>query len=335
MSESREEMLKRTALLKQRQSLDLESKVIMSKRRIMEWYNHFDGNVYVAFSGGKDSTVLLDLVWSLFPDVPAVHSNTGLELRDIKDFVRDVDKNGLTSIVNGRRVYRRGEVVQVRPEKNFKRVIEEDGFALISKKQSKGLRVLKQGRTPETANMYDLFDKGVTSQGHEAPRWKVSEKWRHLVDSDVKISEKCCDYLKKDPTKLYKKQTGRVEFTGMMAEEGGFRGSIVECNAFGNAQPKSAPMLFWTESDIWEYINTRKLRISKAYKWQLNEFGERVPPEHRTGCAFCMFGVHLEKGENRFQKLYRRDRRMWNTAINKLGLSKPLDLINVKYIPED
>ncbi|TMO61619.1 class V aminotransferase, partial [Pseudoalteromonas aurantia] len=50
---------------------------------------------------------------------------------------------------------------------------------------------------------------------------------------------------------------------------------------------------------------------------------------------FCMFGVHLEKGANRFQKLYHRDRRMWDTAINKLGLKKPLDLIDVKYIPDD
>lgn len=108
MSESRIEMLKRQSLLKQRQSLDLESKVMMSKRRIIEWYNYFDGDVYVAFSGGKDSTVLLDLVWSLFPDVPAVHSNTGLELRDIKDFVRLVAKQGLTSIHRNRRVYRRG-----------------------------------------------------------------------------------------------------------------------------------------------------------------------------------------------------------------------------------
>lgn len=327
--------LQKLAVVRQRQSLDLESKIQMTKKRIREWYEHFDGDVYVAFSGGKDSTVLLDLVWSIYPDVPAVFSNTGLELRDIKDFVRDTAKRGLTSIVNGRRVWRKGEVVQVRPIKNFKQVIEEDGFALISKKQSKAIRVMQQGPTEKTKNMYRLFDTGINRDGNFSSRWKLANKWRYIVDSNIKVSEKCCDYLKKDPTKAYKKETGRFEFTGMMSQEGGFRGAIEECNAYSNREPKSAPMLFWLEEDVIQYIETRKLKISKAYRWQKNEFGVLVEPETRTGCAFCMFGVHLEKGVNRFQKLYHRDRRMWDTAINKLGLKKPLDLIDVKYIPAD
>ena len=321
--------------MKQRQSLDTESKVIMTKRRIREWYEHFDGDVYVAFSGGKDSTVLLDLVWSIYPDVPAVFSNTGLELRDIKDFVRFTAKRGLTSIVNGKRVWRNGDVVQVRPEKNFKEVIEDDGYALIGKRQSKQIRTLKQGLTEKNKNVYKLYDEGITSEGRDAPRWKLANKWRFLIDEDIKISEKCCDHLKKNPTKKYEKDTGRVKFTGMMAVEGGYRGDIEECNAFHQKEPASQPMIFWLEDDVINYIESRKLKISKAYKWQKNEFGETVEPEKRTGCAFCMFGVHLEKGTNRFQKLYKRDRRMWDVAINKLGLKKPLDLIDVKYIPDD
>ena len=46
--------------LRQMQSLPLEAKIRMTERRITEWYEAFDGNVYVSFSGGKDSTVLLD-----------------------------------------------------------------------------------------------------------------------------------------------------------------------------------------------------------------------------------------------------------------------------------
>ncbi|TMO75318.1 phosphoadenosine phosphosulfate reductase family protein [Pseudoalteromonas aurantia] len=327
--------IQKLAVIRQRQSLDLEAKIQMTKKRIREWYEHFDGDVYVAFSGGKDSTVLLDLVWSIYPDVPAVFSNTGLELRDIKDFVRDTAKRGLTSIVNGRRVWRKGEVVQVRPVKNFKQVIEEDGFALVGKKQSKAIRVLQGGKTEKNKNMFKLYDEGVNSKGQLSPRWKLANKWRFLINEDIKISEKCCDHLKKNPTKKYAKETGRKSMTGVMAEEGGFRGAIESCNGFDQREPNSAPMLFWLEKDVIQYIETRKLKISKAYRWQKNEFGVLVEPETRTGCAFCMFGVHLEKGVNRFQKLYHRDRRMWDTAINKLGLKKPLDLIDVKYIPDD
>ena len=64
--------------LKQKQSLPLEAKIAMTLRRIREWYEYWDGNVYVSFSGGKDSTVLLHLVRQHYPGVPAVFSDTGL-----------------------------------------------------------------------------------------------------------------------------------------------------------------------------------------------------------------------------------------------------------------
>ena len=47
----------RRMFLKQRQSLPLTIKIAMSLRRIREWYEQHNGLVYVAFSGGKDSTV--------------------------------------------------------------------------------------------------------------------------------------------------------------------------------------------------------------------------------------------------------------------------------------
>ena len=52
--------------------LSLDEKIKQSKMLIMDWYYQFKGQVYVAFSGGKDSTVLLHLVRSMFPEVPAV-----------------------------------------------------------------------------------------------------------------------------------------------------------------------------------------------------------------------------------------------------------------------
>lgn len=65
--------------LAQMQSLPLEAKLVMTERRIREWYDHYDGNVYVSFSGGKDSTVLLDICRKLYPNIPAVFVDTGLD----------------------------------------------------------------------------------------------------------------------------------------------------------------------------------------------------------------------------------------------------------------
>ena len=75
-------------VLKQYQALPLRAKVNMSLNRIREWYDHFGGDVCVSFSGGKDSTVLVDLVHKVYPDVPIVFSNTGLEFPDIQKFAK-------------------------------------------------------------------------------------------------------------------------------------------------------------------------------------------------------------------------------------------------------
>lgn len=63
--------------LKELQALPLSRKIAITQSRIIEWYNYFNGNVYISYSGGKDSTVLADLVHRIFPDVPLVYSNTG------------------------------------------------------------------------------------------------------------------------------------------------------------------------------------------------------------------------------------------------------------------
>ena len=64
--------------LKMLQALPLDIKIKKTELRIKEWYEEFDGQVYVSRSGGKDSDVLGDIVKRLYPDVPHVFVNTGL-----------------------------------------------------------------------------------------------------------------------------------------------------------------------------------------------------------------------------------------------------------------
>ena len=75
----------------QKQSQPLEVKIEIAKRRIEEWHETWGGQIYVSFSGGKDSTVLLHLVRSVYPDVVGVFSNTGLEFPEIVEFVKTID----------------------------------------------------------------------------------------------------------------------------------------------------------------------------------------------------------------------------------------------------
>ena len=118
--------------LRQKQSLPLMAKVHMSQARIREWYDHWQGNVFVSYSGGKDSTVLAHLVHEYFPDVPLVVSNTQLEYPEIQAFAKKI---GATF---------------VRPKMMFSEVISTYGYPIISKEVSeciKGARVIKKKLT--------------------------------------------------------------------------------------------------------------------------------------------------------------------------------------------
>ena len=74
------------------QSLPLDIKIRMTENRIRDWYNHYGGDVYCSFSGGKDSAVLRDIISKTqgVYDIPSVFCDTGLEYPEIKAFVKSV-----------------------------------------------------------------------------------------------------------------------------------------------------------------------------------------------------------------------------------------------------
>ena len=98
------------------QAWPLERKIRESQTKIREWYEHYGGKVFVSFSGGKDSTLLLDLVRGLYPDVPAAYADTGMEYPEIQDFVRSIPN-----------------VVWLQPIMPFTQIIEQYGYPVIGK----------------------------------------------------------------------------------------------------------------------------------------------------------------------------------------------------------
>lgn len=102
--------------LKILQNYPLSLKIEKTKLRIMEWVNHYgEENVYISFSGGKDSTVLLDIARSMYPNMQAVFSNTGLEFPEIVQFVKTFDnvevvRPGMCDLSYMSSITRRGRV---------------------------------------------------------------------------------------------------------------------------------------------------------------------------------------------------------------------------------
>lgn len=316
MSDTIENKNKFTNLdLKEMQNWDLDRKIATSLARISEFNAHFPHKTYISFSGGKDSTVLLHLVRRLYPDTPAVYVDTGLEYPEVREFALS-QKN----------------VVKLTPEMNFKKVIQTYGYPVISKEQSAFIQEYRDTHSEKLRN--------IRWNGNNYGRGKISKKWRFMVDAPFKISDKCCDIMKKNPAKKYEKQNDMHPIIGVMAEESAQRKSnwlMYGCNMFGSERPISKPLSFWTEQDILEYLVRYDLPYAKVYgeivrggNGKLSTTGAK-----RTGCMFCMFGCHLEKDPNRFQRLKITHPKVWEFCMKPwseggLGMKEVLDYIGIK-----
>ena len=360
--------------LKELQALDLNHKIMITQARIIDWYEHYNGNVCVSFSGGKDSTVLLHIARQLYTGIPAVFSNTGLEYPEIQRFVKSFDNVDI-----------------VTPSMNFGQVISTYGYPLIGKEVAEAIyyarRIRPSGErererevwrkqrellgqrqsaskgscwatelleeagtggqnrrraeisgsltTDENLNRQrragivngETGEGGAFSDGEEQFGEKSQfnkEKWLPLArDVPILISHKCCHRMKKSPMHKYQTSHGYKPILATLAEESRVRKQAWirhGCNAFESKNPMSQPMSFWTEQDVLTYIVKYNVPIASVYGdiVSVGEDGNSYPAAdvlgnvqcnlkcsgcQRTGCIFCAFGAHLEKGETRFQRL--------------------------------
>lgn len=300
--------------LYQWQALPLSVKLRMTQERIRSWVNEYgEDGVYVSFSGGKDSTVLLDIVRKMYPGVVAMFSDTGLEYPEIREFVKTFDN-----------------VDWVKPKMTFKEVIEKYGYPFISKEVSLTIYELQKskndGKDYTKLAQYKRLTGTYTVNGKKA---FSREKYKFLLDDDApKIGSRCCNVMKKNPSKDYEKQTGRKAILGTMASESKLRTLKwleTGCNGFELTRPTSKPMSFWTDQDVLLYIKQNNLPICSIYGDIVEDLGEddvagqmtisdldgwqdvgifdaerkrlKTTGCERTGCMFCGYGCHLNNDQ--------------------------------------
>lgn len=275
-------------------ALPVEMKAVYSKMIIQRFYIEQKGKVYVSFSGGKDSTVLLDLARSMYPDVPAVFADTGLEFPEIRVFVKATEK-----------------VEMVRPEMSFRQVVMTKGYPVVSKEVAHTIDQAQRG-CPGALKMISIDrDESKFSKKHYA--------W--LMDAPFRISSECCTVLKKKPMEEYAKRTGRAPIIGTKGTDSRLR--MTNLRQYGEiVKDKCMPLGIWTDEDIWSYIHAHNLPYSPIY-----DKGYRA-----TGCIFCAFGIMQDKG--RFLKLKATHPSLWAYCMKPvdkggLGMKEVCDFLGV------
>lgn len=287
--------------------LTFEQKVQRSKELILEWYLQYRGRVYISFSGGKDSSVLLHLARSMkaCADIPAVFCDTGLEYPEVREHVKSINN-----------------VIWIKPKLTFKQVIERYGYPVISKEQARYIYDLRHSKSEKLRNTR-------LNGGRNGKTGKLSNRWRPLINSDFEITNVCCDIMKKRPMSKFEKETGRKPILGTMAAESRLRFQQYmqgNCNAFSAKHPVSRPLSFWTEQDILEYIKRNNLKIPSVYGEIIEENGSlKTTGCNRTGCMFCMFGLHLEEHPNRFERMKKTHPAQYDYIMNKLNGKHVID----------
>ena len=310
--------------LQSMQAAPLSVKISLTRDRIRQWVEHYgEDGVYVSFSGGKDSTVLLRLVREMYPGIPAVFVDVPTQYPELREFAKTFDNV---------------EILQ--PAMSFMQLCEKYGFPLISKEVSdrvyfaqKYLRWL--GGTQETKRPTDFSLRGflgiggasienvpietlrlalqetdrdkarqILGEGFPADNSRIYDdavRYKFMALAPFTISHKCCDILKKNPLRNYEHDTNRVPMTAQMASESRIRTQkwmLNGCNGFELKRPISHPMTFWTEQDVLQYIYENQIPICSVYGNVVTEgeagqmsladlglFDKGLPTFRTTGCS--------------------------------------------------
>jgi phosphoadenosine phosphosulfate reductase len=227
-----------------------ETKLAETREVIAHHFEEFGDKVAIAWSGGKDSTLVLYLCLQANPEVPVVFNNTGVEYPETVEFIADLEQKWTLNLLI------------THPEKTYWECMDEYGFP-------------------------------------QGTKWRESQ--RNVALGRKGNSARCCYWLKEKPMLLVIRQNGYLGyFSGETAIESRLRmfaalkGTCLHLKKEGICKIK--PILWWTESEVWDFIHKENLPINPIY----NRGADRV------GCMPCTAYKTWEAQMQRVNpKLYR------------------------------
>ena len=296
--------------LKKLQELPLYRKVGFTVARITEFYNKTNGKCYVSCSKGKDSLVLLHIARKIYPNIPAVFCDTGLEYPEVKNLPVD-------------------NLTVIRPTVSFKEVLEKYGYPVQSKEVSQTIYKARMGQKDAIAK---LNGTRVDTKTGKISQYNIPQH-KHFLSAPFRISHMCCEELKKKPFKRYEKMTGNKPILATMAAESSMRRTNwlrYGCNSFNGKRTISQPMSFWTEQDVLRTIYYQNIKIPSVYGelvQNTDSVSLGLSGVSRTGCIFCLYGLKYDGTEDRFHKLEKSHPALYEYCMNALGLKEVLEYL--------
>lgn len=243
-------------------------------------------NFIIAFSGGKDSTVLSALIDMAIPNnqIPRLYANTGIELEMIKDFVSKKAEND-------------ERIVMLKPSTPIMKMLKDNGYPFKSKMHSYMLDMYQ--RHGKILGVKNYLGEGEKTTYRPCPK---KLKYQFNENFKLRVSDKCCLKVKEEPMQNWAKEHNKPYYiTGIMRAEGGRR-SMAQCLAFKGKKLKAFnPLVAITKE--WEewFIKEHNIEICDIYK----------PPYNfeRTGCKGCPFGLDIQHILDTLQKYFPNERK--------------------------
>lgn len=295
--------------LREWQAQDLNFKIGWAKQRIVKALDELKQPA-VAFSAGKDSTVLLHLLRQYKPDIITIYGNTTIEFPECVKFARWLrDEWGLC-------------FYEARPDVTFWQVVEEYGWPLMGKTFGVGGVAHKSSR--------EQFFDDLAARGELTGQY--------AIQAEVPISSACCAFLKERPSQRVQKELG-VDgvFLGILAHES--RQRMFNFLQYGEwYYPKSQkvwkchPLAIWTDEDVWEYI--RRFDVPYASLYDMGFYHEKTREwisHKRNGCMFC--GMDIQFPNNHLAIMRRTHPKAWDTLMRKKGLGEVL--LRLRFVLDD
>lgn len=297
--------------------LPIESKVKITNQIISDWYENHEGRVFVAFSGGFKSSLLLYFVRKMYPEVPAVFVDNELEYPEIKRFAITTSNT---------------EVIY--PKRKYQEVIEKFGYQVISKEVSENVASYRNTGSEKALRML----KGILRNGK--PNLFSKHDFSYLIDAPFKISRQCCLQMKHQPLQTYASKNKLAMFKGNTSSRAVNILSTSELRSFCNRYKDSYylshsyPLYFWLPSEILGYLYRHQIRHPTyrgeiyydkySHLYMTREKGER-------GCLLCLCNLDKYDREKKFVKMKEKYPEYYSRAFMYHHYGKVCDFLGYKY----